>query len=132
MANFKTFHGIKEHKVVSQKEWDCRTQKISRERKKVHEVARRVKPPAPQSAAGKSGEGICFRRAIRARNIGTMPFSTARFEFRCEDQFNLSLDLVTAREFHEETLQQEGAKNAHFCFLSGPHFCPMKITEDAR
>jgi phosphomethylpyrimidine synthase len=58
--------------------------------------------------------------------------SKARFEFRWEDQFNLSLDPVTAREFHDETLPQEGAKVAHFCSMCGPHFCSMKITEDVR
>jgi phosphomethylpyrimidine synthase len=58
--------------------------------------------------------------------------SKARFEFRWEDQFNLSLDPVTAREFHDETLPQEGAKSAHFCSMCGPHFCSMKITEDVR
>ncbi|HWD93016.1 MAG TPA: phosphomethylpyrimidine synthase ThiC [Verrucomicrobiae bacterium] len=58
--------------------------------------------------------------------------SKARFEFRWEDQFNLSLDPVTAREFHDETLPQDGAKTAHFCSMCGPHFCSMKITEDVR
>ena len=58
--------------------------------------------------------------------------SKARFAFRWEDQFNLSLDPVTAREFHDETLPQEGAKTAHFCSMCGPHFCSMKITEDVR
>ncbi|MBL9153858.1 MAG: phosphomethylpyrimidine synthase ThiC [Verrucomicrobiales bacterium] len=58
--------------------------------------------------------------------------SKARFEFRWQDQFNLSLDPVTAREFHDETLPQEGAKSAHFCSMCGPHFCSMKITEDVR
>ena len=58
--------------------------------------------------------------------------SKARFEFRWEDQFNLGLDPVTAREFHDETLPQEGAKSAHFCSMCGPHFCSMKITEDVR
>ena len=58
--------------------------------------------------------------------------SKARFEFRWEDQFNLSLDPVTAREFHDETLPLEGAKLAHFCSMCGPHFCSMKITEDVR
>ena len=58
--------------------------------------------------------------------------SKARFEFRWEDQFNLSLDPETAREFHDETLPQEGAKTAHFCSMCGPHFCSMKITEDVR
>ncbi len=58
--------------------------------------------------------------------------SKARFEFRWEDQFNLGLDPVTAREFHDETLPQENAKAAHFCSMCGPHFCSMKITEDVR
>jgi phosphomethylpyrimidine synthase len=58
--------------------------------------------------------------------------SKARFEFRWEDQFNLALDPQTAREFHDETLPQEGAKVAHFCSMCGPHFCSMKITQDVR
>ena len=58
--------------------------------------------------------------------------SKARFEFRWEDQFNLSLDPETARKFHDETLPQDGAKTAHFCSMCGPHFCSMKITEDVR
>jgi phosphomethylpyrimidine synthase len=58
--------------------------------------------------------------------------SKARFEFRWEDQFNLSLDPFTARQFHDETLPQDGAKSAHFCSMCGPHFCSMKITEDVR
>ena len=58
--------------------------------------------------------------------------SKARFEFRWEDQFNLSLDPDTARAYHDATLPQEGAKTAHFCSMCGPHFCSMKITEDVR
>jgi phosphomethylpyrimidine synthase len=58
--------------------------------------------------------------------------SKARFEFRWEDQFNLSLDPETAPEFHDETLPAEGAKVAHFCSMCGPHFCSMKITQDVR
>ncbi len=58
--------------------------------------------------------------------------SKARFEFRWEDQFNLSLDPDTARDYHDETLPQEGAKVAHFCSMCGPHFCSMKITEEVR
>ncbi|MEI6337276.1 MAG: phosphomethylpyrimidine synthase ThiC [Verrucomicrobiota bacterium] len=58
--------------------------------------------------------------------------SKSRFEFRWEDQFNLGLDPERAREFHDETLPQEGAKSAHFCSMCGPHFCSMKITEDVR
>jgi phosphomethylpyrimidine synthase len=58
--------------------------------------------------------------------------SKARFEFRWEDQFNLALDPVTARAFHDETLPAEGAKLAHFCSMCGPKFCSMKITQDVR
>lgn len=58
--------------------------------------------------------------------------SKARFEFRWDDQFNLGLDPDTAREFHDETLPQQGAKVAHFCSMCGPHFCSMKITQDVR
>ncbi len=58
--------------------------------------------------------------------------SKARFEFRWADQFNLSLDPDTAREFHDETLPAEGAKIAHFCSMCGPNFCSMKITQEVR
>jgi len=58
--------------------------------------------------------------------------SQARFEFRWQDQFNLSLDPETAQAFHDETLPAEGAKVAHFCSMCGPHFCSMKITQDVR
>ena len=58
--------------------------------------------------------------------------SKARFEFRWDDQFNLGLDPEKAKEFHDETLPQEGAKQAHFCSMCGPHFCSMKITQDVR
>ncbi len=58
--------------------------------------------------------------------------SKARFEFRWEDQFNLSLDPDTAKEFHDETLPADGAKIAHFCSMCGPNFCSMKISQDVR
>ena len=58
--------------------------------------------------------------------------SKARFEFRWEDQFNLSLDPDTARAYHDETLPAQGAKVAHFCSMCGPNFCSMKITQDVR
>jgi phosphomethylpyrimidine synthase len=58
--------------------------------------------------------------------------SKARFEFRWEDQFNLALDPVTARKYHDATLPSEAAKTAHFCSMCGPQFCSMKITEDVR
>jgi phosphomethylpyrimidine synthase len=58
--------------------------------------------------------------------------SKARFEFRWEDQFNLSLDPDTAKDFHDETLPDQAAKVSHFCSMCGPHFCSMKITQDVR
>ena len=58
--------------------------------------------------------------------------SKARFEFRWEDQFNLSLDPVTARAYHDETLPREGAKTAHFCSMCGPKFCSMELTQQLR
>ncbi|MBB5207648.1 phosphomethylpyrimidine synthase ThiC [Chiayiivirga flava] len=58
--------------------------------------------------------------------------SKARFEFRWQDQFNLSLDPDKAQEFHDETLPKDAHKTAHFCSMCGPHFCSMKITQDVR
>jgi phosphomethylpyrimidine synthase len=58
--------------------------------------------------------------------------SKARFEFRWQDQFDLSLDPTTARDFHDETLPADAAKHAHFCSMCGPAFCSMKITQDVR
>jgi len=58
--------------------------------------------------------------------------SDARFDFRWEDQFNLSLDPTKARGFHDETLPADAAKTAHFCSMCGPHFCSMKISKDVR
>ena len=58
--------------------------------------------------------------------------SRARFEFRWQDQFNLSLDPDTARNFHDETLPKEAHKVAHFCSMCGPKFCSMKISQDIR
>jgi phosphomethylpyrimidine synthase len=58
--------------------------------------------------------------------------SRARFEFRWQDQFNLSLDPTTARDFHDETLPAEAAKDAHFCSMCGPKFCSMEITQQVR
>jgi phosphomethylpyrimidine synthase len=58
--------------------------------------------------------------------------SKARFEFRWKDQFNLSLDPETAKDFHDQTLPAEPAKTAHFCSMCGPHFCSMKLTQDVR
>jgi phosphomethylpyrimidine synthase len=58
--------------------------------------------------------------------------SKARFEFRWEDQFNLAMDPVTARAFHDETLPADGAKVAHFCSMCGPKFCSMELTQQVR
>jgi phosphomethylpyrimidine synthase len=58
--------------------------------------------------------------------------SRARFTFRWDDQFNLSLDPQTARDFHDETLPAAGAKVAHFCSMCGPRFCSMEITREVR
>ena len=66
---------------------------------------------------------------MRARDDA---LSKARFEFRWHDQFNLSLDPDTARDFHDETLPKDSSKEAHFCSMCGPKFCSMKITQDVR
>jgi phosphomethylpyrimidine synthase len=68
----------------------------------------------------------------RGAQLRDNALSKARFEFRWEDQFNLSLDPDRAREFHDETLPHDGAKTAHFCSMCGPKFCSMKITEEIR
>ncbi len=67
-----------------------------------------------------------------AAQIRDNVLSKARFEFRWNDQFNLSLDPDTAREFHDETLPSDNAKVAHFCSMCGPKFCSMSITQDVR
>ncbi len=67
-----------------------------------------------------------------AAQIRDNALSKARFEFRWEDQFNLSLDPDKAREFHDETLPKDSHKVAHFCSMCGPNFCSMKITQDVR
>ncbi|MEM9705738.1 MAG: phosphomethylpyrimidine synthase ThiC, partial [Pseudomonadota bacterium] len=67
-----------------------------------------------------------------AAQIRDDALSRARFEFRWEDQFNLSLDPETARDFHDQTLPKEAHKVAHFCSMCGPKFCSMKITQDVR
>jgi phosphomethylpyrimidine synthase len=58
--------------------------------------------------------------------------SKARFEFRWQDQFNLAMDPVTARAYHDETLPADGAKVAHFCSMCGPKFCSMELTQQVR
>jgi len=85
------------------------------------EPSHQLPPPAADLAKGHPGA-----------QYRDNALSKARFEFRWEDQFNLSLDPVTAREYHDETLPQDGAKSAHFRSMCGPHFCSMKFTEDVR
>ena len=84
---------------------------------------------------------IAYKIAAHAADLGKghpgaqlrdNALSKARFEFRWQDQFNLGLDPDKARQFHDATLPQEGAKLAHFCSMCGPHFCSMKITQDVR
>ena len=72
------------------------------------------------------------QKVIPGAQIRDNALSKARFEFRWNDQFNLGLDPEKAKEFHDETLPQEGAKQAHFCSMCGPHFCSMKISQDVR
>ncbi len=67
-----------------------------------------------------------------AAQVRDNALSKARFEFRWEDQFNLSLDPHRARSFHDQTLPHAGAKKAHFCSMCGPHFCSMKLTQELR
>ena len=71
-------------------------------------------------------------RRVRGDLVGDDALSRARFDFRWEDQFNLSLDPDTARAYHDETLPKEAHKVAHFCSMCGPKFCSMKITQDVR
>jgi phosphomethylpyrimidine synthase len=58
--------------------------------------------------------------------------SRARFEFRWEDQFNLSIDPETARRYHDETLPAQATKSAHFCSMCGPKFCSIEISQQIR
>ncbi len=76
---------------------------------------------------------IAYMIAAHAADLAKgHPGAQARFEFRWEDQFNLSLDPEIAREFHDETLPAGGAKVAHFCSMCGPRFCSMQITQEVR
>ena len=71
-------------------------------------------------------------KGLKNAQVRDDALSKARFEFRWNDQFNLSLDPVTARAFHDETLDSDASKTSHFCSMCGPKFCSMKITEDVR
>ena len=71
-------------------------------------------------------------KGLPGAQIQDNALSKARFEFRWDDQFNLSLDPDLAREYHDETMPKQAHKGAHFCSMCGPHFCSMKITQDVR
>ncbi|MGE5154492.1 MAG: phosphomethylpyrimidine synthase ThiC [Bdellovibrio bacteriovorus] len=79
-----------------------------------------------------AAHGADLAKGLPGAQIRDNALSKARFEFRWEDQFNLSLDPERAREFHDQTLPHESHKVAHFCSMCGPHFCSMKITQDVR
>jgi phosphomethylpyrimidine synthase len=79
-----------------------------------------------------AAHGADLAKGLPGAQVRDNALSKARFEFRWEDQFNLSLDPERAREYHDQTLPHESHKVAHFCSMCGPHFCSMKITQDVR
>ena len=79
-----------------------------------------------------AAHGADLAKGLPGAQVRDNALSKARFEFRWDDQFNLSLDPERAREFHDETMPHESHKVAHFCSMCGPHFCSMKITQDVR
>jgi phosphomethylpyrimidine synthase len=79
-----------------------------------------------------AAHGADLAKGLPGAQVRDNALSKARFEFRWEDQFNLSLDPDRAREFHDQTLPHDSHKVAHFCSMCGPHFCSMKITQDVR
>ncbi|MBK1643329.1 phosphomethylpyrimidine synthase ThiC [Thiocapsa imhoffii] len=79
-----------------------------------------------------AAHGADLAKGLPGAQIRDNALSKARFEFRWEDQFNLSLDPDRAREYHDRTMPHESHKVAHFCSMCGPHFCSMKITQDVR
>ncbi|MBK1619612.1 phosphomethylpyrimidine synthase ThiC [Lamprobacter modestohalophilus] len=79
-----------------------------------------------------AAHGADLAKGLPGAQIQDNALSKARFEFRWDDQFNLSLDPDRAREFHDQTLPHQSHKVAHFCSMCGPHFCSMKITQDVR
>ncbi|MBI1422096.1 MAG: phosphomethylpyrimidine synthase ThiC [Gammaproteobacteria bacterium] len=79
-----------------------------------------------------AAHGSDLAKGFPGAQVRDNALSKARFEFRWEDQFNLSLDPDRAREFHDETMPKEAHKVAHFCSMCGPNFCSMKITQDVR
>ena len=81
---------------------------------------------------GDASDAADLAKGHPAAQLRDDALSRARFEFRWEDQFNLSLDPDTARAFHDETLPKEAMKVAHFCSMCGPKFCSMEITQQVR
>jgi len=79
-----------------------------------------------------AAHGADLAKGLPGAQVRDNALSKARFEFRWEDQFNLSLDPERAREYHDQTMPHESHKVAHFCSMCGPHFCSMKITQDVR
>jgi len=79
-----------------------------------------------------AAHGADLAKGLPGAQVRDNALSKARFEFRWEDQFNLSLDPERARDFHDATLPHQSHKVAHFCSMCGPHFCSMKITQDVR
>ena len=79
-----------------------------------------------------AAHGADLAKGLPGAQIRDNSLSKARFEFRWEDQFNLSLDPERAREYHDQTMPHESHKVAHFCSMCGPHFCSMKISQDVR
>jgi phosphomethylpyrimidine synthase len=79
-----------------------------------------------------SAHAADLAKGLPGAQVRDNALSKARFEFRWEDQFNLSLDPERAREFHDATMPAQAHKVAHFCSMCGPHFCSMKITQDVR
>ncbi len=79
-----------------------------------------------------AAHGSDLAKGLPGAQLRDNALSKARFEFRWEDQFNLSLDPERAREYHDQTMPHESHKVAHFCSMCGPHFCSMKITQDVR
>jgi phosphomethylpyrimidine synthase len=79
-----------------------------------------------------AAHGADLAKGLSGAQVRDNALSKARFEFRWEDQFNLSLDPERAREFHDQTMPHDAHKVAHFCSMCGPHFCSMKITQDVR
>ena len=105
-------------------------------------IERQVELVEPAELEARAAQGvITYRIAAHAADLAKGhpaaqlrddALSQARFDFRWEDQFNLSLDPDTARSYHDETLPKEAHKVAHFCSMCGPKFCSMQITQDVR